>query len=115
MATTPDLAANIENGSVIPLRKIISGSGGPSMRRQFNLYYLHWWTLTHFIFETPKYRDGAFALVRDGGGLDAFERHIGPIERVQAEWHAHVHSIKADLAAPAKRPQLTNTTTRPSQ
>lgn len=113
MATTPDLTLNIENGSVIPLRAIISGSGGPSMRRHFNLYYLHWWTLTHFIFETPKYRDGAFALVKDGGGVDAFERHIGPIERVQTEWHAHVQSIKADLAAPAKRAQLINTATVP--
>jgi hypothetical protein len=115
MATSSNLATNIENGSVIPLRKIISGRGGPSMRHHFNLYYLHWWTLTHFLFETPKYRDGTFALVKDGGGVAAFERHIGPIERVQTEWHAHVRTIKADLAAPATRPQLTNRATLPSQ
>lgn len=48
LATTPDLAENIRNGSVIPLRAIITNHGGPSLNRQFNLYYLHWWTLTHF-------------------------------------------------------------------
>src|SRR5258705_654780 len=87
IATTPDLATNLQNGSVIPLRSIISGIGGPSMRRNVNLYYLHWWTLTHFLFETPKYREPAFALINDGGGIDAFTRHIGDIELVQGEWH----------------------------
>jgi hypothetical protein len=98
IATSGDLQTNIQNRSVIPLRTIVSGSGGPSMRQHFNLYYLHWWTLTHFIFETPKHRNAAFALVRDGGGVAAFERHIGPIEQVQVEWHAHVRHIKSALA-----------------
>src|SRR5438034_4565657 len=83
IATTADLAANLQNKSIIPLRAIVSGSGGPSMSRHFNLYYLHWWTLTHFIFETPKYRDHASTLMKDGGGTKAFEQHIGPIDRVQ--------------------------------
>jgi hypothetical protein len=45
IATSPNLETNIQNGSVIPLRAIISGKDGPSMKRHFNLYYLHWWTL----------------------------------------------------------------------
>src|SRR4029078_11529832 len=42
--TSCRLSDNIRNGSVIPLRSIITNRGGPSMRRHFNLYYLHWWT-----------------------------------------------------------------------
>jgi hypothetical protein len=34
------------------------------MSSHFNLYYLHWWTLTHFIFESPQYRERALALVQ---------------------------------------------------
>jgi hypothetical protein len=98
IATTPDLAANLRNSSVIPLRVIISGSGGPRMSRNFNLYYLHWWTLTHFIFESPKYRAGALALLKTQGGVHDFEQKIGPIDGVQSEWHAHVRAIKAALA-----------------
>jgi len=98
IATTPSLQANLQNGSVIPLRSIISGRGGPSLNRNVNLYYLHWWTLTHFVFETPKYRPHAAALLTGGGGVNVFEKEIGPIEQVQVEWHEHVRRIKAGLA-----------------
>jgi hypothetical protein len=30
--------------------------------------------------------------------LDAFEQLIGPVETVQAEWHAYVRRLKAALA-----------------
>ena len=98
IATSPDLAENIRNGSVIPLRSIITNRGGPSMNSHFNLYYLHWWTLTHFIFESAQYREHALALVQRGGGLEAFEQTIGPVDKVQGEWHAYVRRLKAALA-----------------
>lgn len=98
IATDDDLAGNIRNGSVIPLRAIITNRGGPSMNRHFNLYYLHWWTLTHFIFESPQYREWALILTQRGGGLAAFEETIGPVDRVQTEWHTYVRSLKAALA-----------------
>ena len=31
-------------------------------------------------------------------GLDAFEQLIGPVDTVQAEWHAYVRRLKAALA-----------------
>lgn len=113
LATSPDLAENLRNGSVIPLRTIVTDRGGPGMRRHFNLYYLHWWSLTHCLFENPLYREKALKLVEAGGGLEAFERCLGPIERVQSEWHAHVRRIKAELAAPlpARRLRPTAETT----
>jgi len=97
LASTPDLARNLTNGSVIPLRAIVSGHGGPGLSQKFNLYYLHWWTLTYFIFETPKYRDRALPLLASGGGLDAFEKLIGPVDQVQTEWHESVRRLKHDL------------------
>jgi len=100
LATSADLAENLRNGSVIPLKAIVTDSGGPSMRRHVNLYYLHWWTLTHFVFENAQHRERALKLVERGGGLAAFEECVGPIERVQSEWHAHVRKLKADLTAP---------------
>ena len=94
LATHADLAENIRNGSVIPLRAIITNTGGPSLNRHFNLYYLHWWTLTHFLFESPGYRGRALTLVQRGGGIDAFEQTIGPVDQVQVEWHAYVRHLK---------------------
>lgn len=94
IAKAPNLQTNIANGSVIPLRSIISGEGGPDINQEFNLYYLHWWTLTHFIFENPQYRTHAIELAQRGGDLKSFEQLIGPVEKIQPEWHAHVRRIK---------------------
>jgi hypothetical protein len=98
LATSSNLTANIANGSVIPLRSVITGRGGPSMNSKFNLYYLHWWTLTYFIFETPKYRNQALPLIQRGGDLQSFEELIGPVDQVQAEWHDYIRRLKAGLA-----------------
>ena len=97
LATSASLAENLTNGSVISLRALITNRGGPSMKEQFNLYYLHWWTLTHFIFESDAHRANATKLLQRGGGLAAFEELIGPVEKVQAEWHAYVRELKAGL------------------
>jgi hypothetical protein len=96
LATSDSLQENLKNGSVIPLRSIITGWGGPSMRRHVNLYYLHWWSLTHYVFEThPKQ---AVELLKERGRLAAFERLIGPVDQAQLAWHAHVRRIKATLS-----------------
>jgi hypothetical protein len=99
IATATNLQTCLANGSLMPLRAIISGTGGPSMNHEFNLYYLHWWTLTHFIFENPKYRESAIKLVEQGGGLDAFEKDIGPVDAVQQAWFRHVRTMRDALDA----------------
>ncbi len=103
LATSTNLTENFTNGSVIPLRVIITNHGGPSMNSQFNLYYLHWWTLTHFVFESEAHRAKTHQLLQRGGGLEAFEELIGPIERIQTEWHDHVQNLKARLAGKIPR------------
>lgn len=100
LAITPDLEENIRNKSVIRLRAIVTHSGGPRLNSNVNLYYLHWWTLTHFVFEHPDHQASALALVKEGGRLDAFERLVGPIGQMEKEWHAYVRQLKARIAAP---------------
>lgn len=103
IATGPDLEENRRNGSVIPLRTIITNKGGPSMNAHFNLYYLHWWTLTHFVFETPAHRARALELVQADGTLEAFEKTIGPVDQIEREWHAHVRHLRSELGADAPK------------
>jgi hypothetical protein len=80
MARATNLQACVTNGSVIPLRAIITDKGGPSMNQNFNLYYLHWWTLTHYLFEDSKFRDSSMKLLEQGGTLEAFEKDIGSVD-----------------------------------
>ena len=74
------------------------------MNSQFNLYYLHWWTLTCFIFESTRYREHALELMRRGGGMDAFEQVIGPVDQVQTEWHSYVRHLKSTLPGGKREP-----------
>jgi hypothetical protein len=97
IAKDPDLNTNIRNGDVIPLRTIISGGGGPRMGSHVNLYYLHWWTLTHYIFEDPATAPFATKLVAAGGDLNSFEELFGSIDRLETNWHAHVRELKRRL------------------
>ena len=99
LATTEDLAADKGNTSVIPLRSIISGTGGPDIDEFFNLYYLHWWSLAHFLmeYEDGKYRHGVAQMVESDGDESAFERHIGNIEDIEKQWYAHVLGLKREL------------------
>ena len=98
LATSPDLTENIRNGSVIPLRAILTNRGGPSLTSHFNLYYLHWWTLTHFLFESPRCREHALEVVSCHGSLDAFEQTLGSVDQVQVEWHTYVRHLKDVLS-----------------
>ena len=97
IATGTNLPASLANGSFIPLQVILTGHGGPSLNSEFNRYYLHWWTLTHFLFESPKYRAQALILAQQGGGVEAFEPTIGPVSTIQPEWYRHIRLIKAAL------------------
>lgn len=98
IAITPDLQTNLANHSVIPLRVIVTNHGGPSMRDEFNLYYLHWWTLTHFVFEREHSSGATLRLLEEGGRLAAFEKNVGPVEDIEPQWHSHVRRIKKALA-----------------
>jgi hypothetical protein len=96
IATSGDLEQDLQNGSIIPLKTIVRGWGGPLRRTHFNLYYLHWWSLVYYLaeHEDGTHRDALAALLKDGGSVGCFEEHVGPIEDVQAEWYAHVLALK---------------------
>jgi hypothetical protein len=96
VATSGELAADRENGSFIPLKTIVSGRGGPLLRTHFNLYYMHWWSLVHYLaeHEEGRHRPALAALLAEGGSLDAFEEHVGPTSRIQDEWYQHLLGLK---------------------
>jgi len=89
---TGNLEQDIAAGRIIPLQQLISGQGGPDENRYFNQYYIHYWSLTHFLLH---YRDGLYAerykrLIAEGGTLRNFTRILGPPQRIQREWYAYL-------------------------
>ena len=97
---TGDLQDDISTGKIIPLRAIISGEGGPDINRNVNLYYIEYWSLTHFLLH---YQDGKYAtqyreLIANGSSLEDFERLIGPVARLQQEWYAYLQAVANEVS-----------------
>jgi hypothetical protein len=92
MSLTGDLQSDVKNGKIIPLDSLIAGIGGPDINKHVNLYYIHYWSLTHFLFHYKggNYFAGYRKLIAEDGSLDNFEKRIGPIERIQSEWYRYL-------------------------
>ena len=95
-ATSGDLQSDIENKSIIPLRVIISGKRGLDMDEYFNLYYLHWWSIAHFLmnYNDGQYIDGFNKVISDNGTLSSFEKNIGKVEDIEKQWYQYTLELK---------------------
>jgi hypothetical protein len=106
-----DLAADIRTGRIIPLRDLIADTG-PPIGEHVNLYYIEYWSLTHFLLhhDGGRHADAYRTLIAAGGSLADFERLVGPVERIEAEWYAYLLSQQAALfateLAPIDQPSL---------
>ncbi len=99
ISLTGNLQKDINNNKIIPLRALITGTGGPNIIRHFNLYYVHYWSLTHFLFHytNGKYSDGYKSLIRAGGTLEEFEKRIGSVDRIQNEWYEYLRQSVSEV------------------
>jgi hypothetical protein len=97
---TGDLEADKANGSVIPLKTILADKGGPSMDEAFNRYYVHWWSLVHFLVHADGGRHrGLVSEVVEG--KDGAGRAIGDIAALEAAWYSHTLALKKSVAGRA--------------
>lgn len=100
MTTSGDLESDKRDVTIIPLRRIISGRGGPDIDDHVNLYYLHWWSLAHFLmeYEGGIYRAGFGHLLTDRADVSTFEKHVGQIEAIEKQWYGYFMDLKQRLA-----------------
>jgi hypothetical protein len=94
-----------QNGSVIPLQAVLSGRGGPPVDEAFNLYYVHWWSLTHFLLNSddPAYRKAVSGIVSNG---DASVQALGDTVVLERRWYEHTLAIKRSIAGRASPPPI---------
>lgn len=91
MQLTGSLDADVTAVRFIPLRDLLEGSG-PDINQHVNLYYLHYWSLTHFLFhyDNGRYAAAYKQLLARGASTSDFERLIGPIETIENAWYAYL-------------------------
>lgn len=100
MAASGSLERDLASGRLIALRPLIDGSGPPIGGRYLNLYYLQYWSLSHFLFhhDGGKHAAAYRRLLRGRGTLAEFERELGPVETIQAQWYAYLLEKRAEVA-----------------
>ncbi|WP_192203048.1 hypothetical protein [Pseudoxanthomonas sp. PXM03] len=91
MKLTGSLEADVGAVRFIRLRDLLESSG-PDINQHVNLYYLHYWGLTHFLFhyENGRYAAAYKQLLARGASTSDFERLIGPIETIEKAWYAYL-------------------------
>lgn len=89
-----DLQADIERGVVIPIEQVVEDTG-PPIAGNVNGYYLHYWSLAHYLLHGAggKHRDAFLALLQHGGDPAEFRRLIGPYPQIQRGWYEHLHAL----------------------
>jgi len=92
LALSGNIEADFESRKIIPIRALISGTGGPDIAQNVNAYYIGYWSLTHFLFhfDHGRYASKFKQVIAEGGTLESFERNIGPVERIQIEWYSYL-------------------------
>lgn len=99
LSLTGSLPRDIRAGKIISLRSLITDENRSDMNKHFNLYYMEYWSLTHFLFhfDRGKYSDKFRKLIVYGGSLESFEKEIGPIDRIQSEWYSYFQRQIAEV------------------
>lgn len=77
---------------IVSIKSIVNDEKPLKMDRHVNLYYIHWFSLVHFLLEGEqrKYREAFIACVKRPSGLKAFEKDIGPYQLIEQQWYQHL-------------------------
>lgn len=89
-----DMQADINRGVVMPIEQVVEDTG-PPIAGNVNGYYLHYWSLTHYMLhgDAGKHRDAFLVLLQRGGDPVEFRRLIGPYAQVQRGWYDHLLAL----------------------
>ena len=97
MHLSGDLDDDIRAGRWIPIEALITGIDAPPIGSNVNLYYLQYWSLSHFLFHGAdgRYAAGYRRVIAEGGTLENVRKYIGPPERLEVEWYAYLQGVIA--------------------
>ncbi len=80
---------------------------GPPIGQNVNHYYVAYWSLVHYLLhgDNGAHRGALRALLERGGQRDAFVELVGPYDRIQPRWHAHLTALFADPSDAGAEPR----------
>jgi hypothetical protein len=65
---------------------------GPTRARCDGACHLGYWSLGHFLMRANdgEHAQAFLRVLEEGSTVQAFERHIGPVEQVQVAWYRYL-------------------------
>ena len=90
-----DLSRDKAEKKIMSIKSIVNDEKPLKMNKYVNLYYIHWFSLVHFLLEAEqgKYRQAFMDCVKTPSGLDDFEKNIGPYQLIEQQWYRHLLRI----------------------
>jgi hypothetical protein len=90
-----DLSRDMADKKIISIKSIVNDEKPLKMSEHVNLYYIHWFSLVHFLLEAEqgKYRQAFIECVKTPSGLNEFEKNIGPYQLIEQQWYQHLLQI----------------------
>jgi hypothetical protein len=94
-----DLSRDKADRKIMSIRSIVNDEKPLKMNRHVNLYYIHWFSLVHFLLEGEqrKYREAFIACVKKPSGLEAFEKNIGLYQMIEPQWYHHLLQVTKEV------------------
>jgi hypothetical protein len=93
-----DMQKDICDKRIMQLKCIITGEGGLDINEEFNLYYIQWYSLVHFLLfgDERRHREAFFRYVLHECPSEKFEDYFGPVTVVEKQWYAHLRDTLCD-------------------
>jgi len=90
-----DLSQDKSAQKIMSIKSIVNDEKPLKLSEHVNLYYIHWFSLVHFLLEGEqgKYREPFITSVKKTSGLDCFEKNIGPNNQIEPQWYQHLSRI----------------------
>ena len=87
-----DLSRDKAEKKIISIKSIVNDEKPLKMNKHVNLYYIHWFSLVHFLLEAEhgKYRQTFIESVKKPSDLDDFEKNIGTYQLIEQQWYQHL-------------------------
>ena len=94
-----DLAQDIADRKIMSIKSIVNDEKPLNINTRFNLYYIQWFTLVHFLLEgrDGEYKEAFLNTLRQNSGQIDFEKDIAPFKEIERQWYQHLRKMIASL------------------
>lgn len=88
--------ADLKDGHIYALSHIIRDGRQSDIDQHFNRYYVHWFSIVHFLMRGAdgRHRQALLDYIKAGAAIDQFEHVFGPLSELEEAWYQHLCQLQ---------------------